>query len=48
MDPIPLPELKKERCPRISGEDFLELLDLNKTKFQKPKMLVIDVRNAEE
>jgi len=48
MDPIPLSDLKIEKCPRISGEDFLELLDLNQTKFQKPKMIVIDVRNSEE
>lgn len=48
MEPIALHELKNERCARISGDDFLDLLDLNRTKFQKPKILAIDVRNSEE
>jgi hypothetical protein len=48
MDPISLNELKAEKCVRISGDDFLDLLDLNRTKFQKPKIIVIDVRNPEE
>ncbi|XP_021954144.1 TBC domain-containing protein kinase-like protein isoform X2 [Folsomia candida] len=48
MDPIPLHELKLEKCARISGDDLLNLLDLNRTKFQKPKIIVIDVRNHEE
>ncbi|ODM98025.1 TBC domain-containing protein kinase-like protein [Orchesella cincta] len=45
---ISLAELKCEKCTRISGEDFLELLDLTRSKFQKPKMIVIDVRNHED
>ncbi|CAG7834345.1 unnamed protein product [Allacma fusca] len=48
MEAIPLADLKKEKCPRISGEDFLALLDLNKTRFNKPKMVVVDVRNYED
>ena len=48
MEAISLSDLKKEKCARISGEDFLYLLDLNKTRFPKPKVLVIDVRNHEE
>ncbi|EFX79257.1 hypothetical protein DAPPUDRAFT_128574 [Daphnia pulex] len=38
--------LKSERCPRISAEDFIELLDLNHKRFARPKMVVVDVRNA--
>jgi TBC domain-containing protein kinase-like protein len=48
MEAIPLPDLKKEKCPRISGEDFLALLDLNKTRFSRPKIIVVDVRNYED
>lgn len=45
MDPIPLSILKIERCPQISAEDVIELLDLNHKRFAKPKMIVVDVRN---
>ena len=46
MDPIPLSALKSERCPRISAEDVIELLDLNHKRFARPKMVVVDVRSA--
>ena len=46
MDSISIAVLKSERCPRISAEDFIELLDLNHKRFARPKMLVVDVRNA--
>ncbi|XP_046442794.1 TBC domain-containing protein kinase-like protein [Daphnia pulex] len=46
MDSIPVATLKSERCPRISAEDFIELLDLNHKRFARPKMVVVDVRNA--
>lgn len=46
MDSIPLSVLKAERSPRLSAEDFIELLDLNHKRFARPKMVVIDVRSA--
>lgn len=48
MDPLPLSILKAERCPRISAEDLIELLDLNRKRFTRPKMVVVDVRSAEK
>jgi len=48
MDPISLHDLKNEKCSRISGEDFMELLDMHKCKYAKPKMVVVDVRNHED
>jgi len=60
MEPISLEELKQEKCPRISGEDFLQLLDLNGTTYSHNnnnnnnstkftgKMIAVDVRNHEE
>ncbi|KAK3907313.1 TBC domain-containing protein kinase-like protein [Frankliniella fusca] len=38
-------ELQAESCPRISGADLLDLLD--SSKFPRPKVLVVDVRNPE-
>jgi len=46
MDPIELMHLKSERCPRISAEDLIELLDLNRKRFARPKVIVVDVRSA--
>lgn len=46
MDPVPLHVLKAERCPRLSAEDLLELLDLDRKKFIRPKIVVVDVRAA--
>ena len=46
MESIPISILKTERCPRLSAEDFIELLDLNHKRFTRPKMVVVDVRNA--
>lgn len=46
MDSIPVATLKSERCPRISAEDFIELLDLNHKRFARPKMVVVDVRST--
>lgn len=46
MDPIELMDLKSERCPRISAEDLIELLDLNRKRFARPKVVVVDVRSA--
>jgi TBC domain-containing protein kinase-like protein len=48
MSPIPLVVLKTERCPQLSAEDLIELLDLSGTKFVKPKIIVVDVRSAEK
>lgn len=48
MDPIPLSVLKSERCPRMSAEDLMELLDLNHEKFLRPKVVVVDVRSAQK
>lgn len=46
MDSIPLNVLKTERCPRLSAEDFIELLDINHKRFTRPKIVVVDVRSA--
>ncbi len=46
MDPISLPVLKEERCPRICAEDLIELLDLHHKRFSRPKIVVVDVRSA--
>jgi hypothetical protein len=48
MDPISLVDLKKEKCPRISGEDLLMLLSLKESHPNEPYLIVIDVRNREE
>ena len=48
MDPITIAELKAERCPRLSAEDLIELIDLSGTKFARPKIIVVDVRSAEK
>jgi len=46
MDNVSLSILKTERCPRISAEDVIELLDLNHKRFAKPKIIVVDVRSS--
>ena len=46
MEPLSLAQLRAERCPQISAEDLIELLDLNGTKFARPKIVVVDVRSA--
>ncbi|XP_013390013.1 TBC domain-containing protein kinase-like protein [Lingula anatina] len=58
LDPIPLEELKSERCPRISAEDLIELGELKgpaqtksptkRSREGKPKLLMIDVRSEED
>ena len=45
MSPQTVAELQAEYCPRISGADLIDLLD--SSKFPRPKVLVIDVRNPE-
>lgn len=46
MEPIDLVDLKKEKCPRISGEDLITLMSWNDPKTSS--VVVIDVRNKEE
>ncbi|KAK3099167.1 hypothetical protein FSP39_000436 [Pinctada imbricata] len=58
MEPIPVEELKTEKCPRISAEDLIELGELSgpshtksptkRKQNSKPMLLVIDVRNQED
>ena len=58
MEPIPLEELKVEKCLHISAEDLIELTELagpiqtrspvKRNKAAKPKILIIDVRSQEE
>ena len=58
MEPIPLANLKEEKCARISAEDLIDLSELagasptkSPTKVSrgsKPKILVIDIREKEE
>ncbi|CAH1778018.1 unnamed protein product [Owenia fusiformis] len=57
-EPIPLEELKANRCSRISAADLIELGELagpvgtksptKKTKNSRPKILIIDIRSPEE
>lgn len=42
---LTLAELKVELSPRISGADLVELLS---TKFSRPKVFVVDVREHQE
>ncbi|XP_075234514.1 TBC domain-containing protein kinase-like protein isoform X2 [Lycorma delicatula] len=44
MSEQPVSELQSEFSPRISGADLLDLLN---TKYSRPKVLVIDVRDHE-
>ncbi|CAG5132571.1 unnamed protein product, partial [Candidula unifasciata] len=58
MEPIPLEELKGEKCPRISAEDLIELGELagaaysrsptKKRQNSKPMILIVDVRLYED
>lgn len=58
MEPIPIEELKGEKCPRISAEDLIELGELagaaysrsptKKRQNSKPMILIIDVRLYDE
>ena len=58
MEPVPLDELKTEKCPRISAEDLIELCELagpsptrsptKKSQSGIPRLLVIDVRSQDE
>ena len=58
MEPIPLDELKSEKCPRISAEDLIELGELmgtspsrsptKRSKASKPKIVIVDVRTSDE
>lgn len=45
LSPLTVAELQSEMSPRISGADLVELIN---TKFSRPKVLVIDVREADE
>ena len=50
MDPYPLADLKFERCPRISGNDVVELNDLRAptASLKTSKLLLIDIRSPDE
>ncbi|XP_068249818.1 TBC domain-containing protein kinase-like protein [Palaemon carinicauda] len=48
MEAVNLSDLKKERCPRICGADVLELLAHKRSRSGRAKVLVVDVRSAEE
>lgn len=50
MDPFPLADLKSERCPRISGNDVIELNDFKAptASLKISKLLLIDIRSPEE
>lgn len=50
MDPFPPSELKSERCPRISGNDIIELNDLRTSSesLKKPEAFLIDIRPNDE
>ena len=58
MEPIPLEDLKAEKCPRISAEDLIELSEMSgpalsrsptkKRESSKPKILIIDSRTQDE
>ncbi|XP_035829276.1 TBC domain-containing protein kinase-like protein [Aplysia californica] len=58
MEPIPIDELKGEKCCRISAEDLIELGELagaaysrsptKKRQTSKPMILIVDVRSPED
>ncbi len=58
MEPIPIEDLKSEKCARISAEDLIDLCELagpaasrspsKKSPRAKPKILIIDIRSPEE
>lgn len=58
MEPIPIEELKREKVPRISAEDLIELGELTgpahsksptkRKQNSKPMLLVVDVRGEDE
>ena len=58
MEPIPLDEIKSEKCPRISADDLMELGEFKgnantrsptkKKGTSKPMLVVIDVRGPDE
>uniref|UniRef100_A0A6B0VFX4 Putative serine/threonine protein kinase n=1 Tax=Ixodes ricinus TaxID=34613 RepID=A0A6B0VFX4_IXORI len=48
MSTVPLDVLKSELCPRISAQDLLGLLELSRRDGTKVRLLVLDVRPAEE
>ncbi|KAM7291014.1 hypothetical protein ISCGN_027590, partial [Ixodes scapularis] len=48
MSTVPLDILKSELCPRISAQDLLGLLELSRRDGTKVRLLVLDVRPAEE
>lgn len=48
MDGVSLPELKREKCPRVCGADLLELLAHKRSHSGRAKVLVVDVRSPEE
>ena len=59
MEPISIDDLKREKCPRISAEDLIELGELRgaarhtksptkRKQSSKPLLLAIDVRSEEE
>lgn len=58
MEPIPMDELKGEKCPRISAEDLIELGELagagysrsptKKRQGSKPMIFIVDVRSVED
>lgn len=45
LSPLTVAELQGEMSPRISGADLVELIN---TKFSRPKVLVLDVREVDE
>lgn len=48
MDAVSLPELKREKCPRVCGADLLELLAHRRSRSGRLKVLVVDVRPPDE
>ncbi|XP_071452434.1 TBC domain-containing protein kinase-like protein [Hetaerina americana] len=48
MSPIPISMLQSESCPRVSGAELIELLDLEHIRFSRPKAIVVDIRNTDE
>ncbi|XP_060078808.1 TBC domain-containing protein kinase-like protein [Ylistrum balloti] len=58
MEPIPIEDLKREKVPRISAEDLIELGELTgpahsksptkRKQNSKPMLLVVDVRGEDE
>lgn len=48
-EPLPLSELKGQRCLKISAEEMLSLLvPSTDWRQSKPKLVVIDIRTADE